>query len=180
MVYNSIGMADSKGDRVNVKPPAVAIYLGPTAGQKHTLVVYIYLHLLENPFMLIRSIALLLAAIVILGYWSGVHNCKWTEQLQEDTATEPPTSKVTTVANASEATISDNSGGSQNPIDNVVPINQSTAEAIRYTEQAKVALQNNDTQGAFENLDLALNELESIRGNLTLSAVALTVVAFTV
>ncbi len=93
------------------------------------------------------------------------------QQLQEDTATEPPTSKVTTVANASEATISDNSGGgSQNPIDNVVPINQSTAEAIRYTEQAKVALQNNDTQGAFENLDLALNELESIRGNLTLSA----------
>ena len=31
------------------------------------------------------------------------------QQLQEDTATEPPTSKVTTVANASEATISDNS-----------------------------------------------------------------------
>lgn len=121
--------------------------------------------------MLIRSIALLLAAIVILGTAAVSTTVNGQQQLQEDTATEPPTSKVTTVANASEATISDNSGGgSQNPIDNVVPINQSTAEAIRYTEQAKVALQNNDTQGAFENLDLALNELESIRGNLTLSA----------
>ena len=59
--------------------------------------------------MLIRSIALLLAAIVILGTGAVSATVNGKQQLQEYTATEPPTSKVTTVANASEATISDNS-----------------------------------------------------------------------
>jgi hypothetical protein len=49
-------------------------------------------------------------------------------------------------------------------------INQSTVQAIRYAEQANTAIQNNDAQGASRNLDLALNELENIQGNLTLFA----------
>lgn len=60
-------------------------------------------------------------------------------------------------------------GGARNAID-VVAINQSTAEAIMYTEQAYTAMQKNDSQRVFENLDLALNELENIQGNLTWSA----------
>jgi hypothetical protein len=31
-------------------------------------------------------------------------------------------------------------------------------------------MQNNDTRGVFRNLNLALNELESLQGNLTLTA----------
>jgi hypothetical protein len=49
-------------------------------------------------------------------------------------------------------------------------INQSTVEAITYTEQAYIAMQNNDTRSVFRNLNLALNALESIQGNLTLTA----------
>jgi hypothetical protein len=53
---------------------------------------------------------------------------------------------------------------------NVTAINQLTARAITHTEQAYMAMQNNDTQGVFGNLNLALNELESVQGNLTLTA----------
>jgi hypothetical protein len=93
------------------------------------------------------------------------------EQLQqEDISTSPPTSQETTRANATEAISSDNSSaGTHNAMDVAVPINQSTAEAINYTEQAMLAMQNNDNQGAFDNLELALIELKSIQGNLTLS-----------
>jgi hypothetical protein len=41
-------------------------------------------------------------------------------------------------------------------------INQSTAQAISYAEQANTALQSNDTEGASRNLNFALNELENI------------------
>ncbi len=53
---------------------------------------------------------------------------------------------------------------------NVTAVNQLTAQAITHTEQAYIAMQNNDTQAVFRNLNLALNELESVRGNLTLTA----------
>jgi hypothetical protein len=77
------------------------------------------------------------------------------------------TSDATTGATTTEATTSDNSTSSASTI-NVTAINQLTAEAITHTEQAYIAMQNNDTRGVFRNLNLALNELESILGNLTL------------
>ena len=39
-----------------------------------------------------------------------------------------------------------------------------------HIEQAYIAMQNNDTQAVFRNLNLALNELETVQGNLTLTA----------
>jgi hypothetical protein len=77
------------------------------------------------------------------------------------------TSGATTGATTTEATTSDNSTSSAGAI-NVTAINQLTAQAITHTEQAYIAMQNNDTRGVFRNLNLALNELESIQGNLTL------------
>jgi hypothetical protein len=77
------------------------------------------------------------------------------------------TSGATTGATTTEATTSDNSTSSTGAI-NVTAINQLTAEAITHTEQAYIAMQNNDTRSVFRNLNLALNELESILGNLTL------------
>jgi plastocyanin len=50
---------------------------------------------------------------------------------------------------------------------NVTAINQSTAQAIRYTEQAYLAVQNNYSRDILANLSLALDELDSIQGNLT-------------
>jgi hypothetical protein len=79
------------------------------------------------------------------------------------------TSDATTEATTTEATTSNNSTSSAGAI-NVTAINQLTAEAITHTEQAYIAMQNNDTRGVFRNLNLALNELESILGNLTLPA----------
>jgi hypothetical protein len=79
------------------------------------------------------------------------------------------TSGATTGATTTEATTSDNSTSSAAAI-NVTAINQLTAQAITHTEQAYIAMQNNDTQGVFGNLNLALNELESLQGNLTLTA----------
>ncbi len=76
---------------------------------------------------------------------------------------------ATTGATTTEATTSDNRTGSAGAI-NVTVINQLTAQAITHTEQAYIAMQNNDTQGVFGNLNLALNELESVQGNLTLTA----------
>lgn len=78
------------------------------------------------------------------------------------------TSGATTGATTTEATTSDNSTSSTGAI-NVTAINQLTAQAITHTEQAYIAMQNNDTQDVFGNLDLALNELESLQGNLTLT-----------
>jgi hypothetical protein len=74
---------------------------------------------------------------------------------------------ATTGATTTEATTSDNSTSSAGAI-NVTAINQLTAEAITHTEQAYIAMQNNDTRSVFRNLNLSLNELESILGNLTL------------
>lgn len=79
------------------------------------------------------------------------------------------TSGATTGAMTTEATTSDNITSSAGAI-NVTAINQLTAQAITHTEQAYIAMQNNDTRGVFRNLNLALNELESLQGNLTLTA----------
>ena len=76
---------------------------------------------------------------------------------------------ATTGSTTTEATTSDNRTSSAVAI-NVTAINQLTAQAITHTEQAYIALQNNDTQGVFGSLNLALNELESVQGNLTLIA----------
>ena len=78
------------------------------------------------------------------------------------------TSGATTGATTTEATTSDNSTSSTGAI-NVTAINQLTAQAITHTEQAYIAMQNNDTRGVFRNLNLALNELENIQSNLTLT-----------
>jgi hypothetical protein len=78
------------------------------------------------------------------------------------------TSDATTGATTTEVTTSDNRTISAGAI-NVTAINQLTAQAITHTEQAYIAMQNNDTQGVFGNLNLALNELGSVQGNLTLT-----------
>jgi hypothetical protein len=78
------------------------------------------------------------------------------------------TSGATTGATTTEATTSDNRTSSTGAI-NVTAINQLTAQAITHTEQAYIAIQNNDTRGVFRNLNLALNELENIQSNLTLT-----------
>ena len=78
------------------------------------------------------------------------------------------TSGATTGATTTEATTSDNSTSSTGAI-NVTATNQLTAQAITHTEQAYIAMQNNDTRGVFRNLNLALNELENIQSNLTLT-----------
>jgi hypothetical protein len=77
-------------------------------------------------------------------------------------------SGATTTGATTEVTTSDNSTSSAGAI-NVTAINQLTAQAITHTEQAYISMQNNDTRGVFGNLNLALNELESLRGNLTLT-----------
>ena len=79
------------------------------------------------------------------------------------------TSGATTGATTTGVTTGDNSTSSASVID-VTAINQLTAQAIMHTEQAYIAMQNNDTQGVFGNLNLALNELESLQGTLTLTA----------
>ena len=66
-----------------------------------------------------------------------------------------------------EGTTSDNNITSTAGAINVTAINQSTAQAIRYTELAYLAVQNNDSRQILANLSLALDELDSIQGNLT-------------
>lgn len=68
-----------------------------------------------------------------------------------------------------EVTTSDNRTSSASAI-NVTAINQLTAQAITHTEQAYISMQNNDTQGVLRNLNSTLNDLESVQGNLTLTA----------
>jgi hypothetical protein len=79
------------------------------------------------------------------------------------------TSGAATGGTTTEVTTSDNSTSGAGAI-NVTAINQLTAQAITHTEQAYIAMQNNDTQDISRNLNLALNELESLQGNLTLTA----------
>jgi hypothetical protein len=78
-------------------------------------------------------------------------------------------SGATTEATTTEAITSDNSTSSSRAI-NVTAINQLTAQAMTHTEQAYIAMQNNDTVSVFRNLNLTLNDLESVQGNLTLTA----------
>src|SRR5215212_12043254 len=92
------------------------------------------------------------------------------QQQQNDTATTAASPQVKRGALSTEATTSGNSISRVTGTMDVAAINQSTAQALRYTEQANTAIQNNDTQGASRNLNLALNELENIKGNLTLPA----------
>jgi hypothetical protein len=79
------------------------------------------------------------------------------------------TSRAVTGAATTEVTTSDNRTSSASAI-NVTAINQLTAQAIIHTEQAYTAMQNNDAQGVLRNLNLTLDELESVQGNLTLTA----------
>jgi hypothetical protein len=93
------------------------------------------------------------------------------ESVSLDFENNPEASLTTRGAPSTEATTNGNNiGGGASNIMNVGVINQSTVQAIRYAEQANTAIQNNDAQGASRNLDLALNELENIQGNLTLFA----------
>ncbi len=70
-----------------------------------------------------------------------------------------------------EATKGNNNSASKANSINVTAVYRSTLEAITYAEQAYVAMQNNDTQSVLRNLNLALNALESVQENLTLTAV---------
>ena len=79
------------------------------------------------------------------------------------------TSGATTGVTTTEVTTSDNSTSSADT-KNLTAINQLIAQTIAHTEQAYIAMQNNDSRGVFRNLNLALNELESVQGNLTLTA----------
>jgi hypothetical protein len=79
-------------------------------------------------------------------------------------------SQVTSGAPFPEATTSDNSSGGASDAIDVAAINQSTTQGMRYTERANLAMHNNDTQDASRNLNLALNGLENVQGNLTLAA----------
>jgi hypothetical protein len=79
------------------------------------------------------------------------------------------TSGAATGATTTEVTTSDNRTSSASAI-NVTAINQLAAQAITHAEQAYFAIQNNDTQAVFRNLNLTLNELEYVQGNLTLAA----------
>lgn len=83
----------------------------------------------------------------------------------EYTATTP--TATTGATTTEEVTTSDNNTSSSAGAINVSAINQSTAQAIRYTELAYLAMQNNDSRDILANLSLALDELDSIQGNLT-------------
>ena len=93
------------------------------------------------------------------------------------------TTTTTAVAAASNTTISeeppmdstrtsaysnDNLTTSESTI-NLTAINQSAAEATRYTELAYMAVQNNNSRDILANLSLALDELDGIQGNLTMT-----------
>ncbi len=52
---------------------------------------------------------------------------------------------------------------------NLTAINQSAVEATRYTELAYMAVQNNNSLDILANLSLALDELDGIQGNLTMT-----------
>lgn len=73
----------------------------------------------------------------------------------------------TTGATTDGATIRDITTSSVNAI-NITAINQSASHAMRYAELAYLAIQENDTRDVvLGNLDVALDALESVQGNLT-------------
>src|SRR3712207_5505136 len=84
------------------------------------------------------------------------------QQQNETSRTTPSSSQTTTVPLSTDAAISGNNtrdsadGGG---LVDVEVINQLTARAISYAEQANTALQSNDIEGASRNLNFALNEL---------------------
>jgi plastocyanin len=80
------------------------------------------------------------------------------------TTSSSGTSGATTIE---EVTTIDNNTTSSATVINVTAINQSTAQAIRYTELAYLEVQKNDSREILRNLSLALDELDSIQGNLT-------------
>jgi hypothetical protein len=55
---------------------------------------------------------------------------------------------------------------------NVLAINQTALEARTHIEQACTAIQNNNTQGALTDLNLAIKSIDSILGNLTSTTTA--------
>jgi plastocyanin len=92
-------------------------------------------------------------------------------QQQNETAMTAPSSSQTTTEplSTNAATSGSNIGDSADGGIDAEVINQLTARAMSYAEQANTALQSNDTEGASRNLNFALNELENIQGNLTSS-----------
>lgn len=85
----------------------------------------------------------------------------------EYTATTPSTgSGATTTEEVTTSGSDNNNATSSVAAINVTAINQSTAQAIRYTELAYLAVQNNDNRDLLANLSLALDELYNIQGNL--------------
>ena len=75
-----------------------------------------------------------------------------------------------TGATTNGARISDNTTSSASAI-NITAINQSAAHAMRHTELAYLAIQENDTRDVvLGNLDVVLDALESVQGNLTNTA----------
>lgn len=74
---------------------------------------------------------------------------------------------TTTGATTNGERISDNTASSASTI-NITAINQSAAHAMRHTELAYLAIQENDTRDVvLGNLDVVLDALESVQGNLT-------------
>jgi hypothetical protein len=55
---------------------------------------------------------------------------------------------------------------------NVLAINQTALEARTHIEQACTAIQNNNTQGALTDLNLAIKSIDNILGNLTSTTTA--------
>ena len=51
----------------------------------------------------------------------------------------------------------------------MLAINQTAFQARTHTEEAYTAVQDNDTQGALMDLDLAIKSIDDIIGNLTSS-----------
>jgi plastocyanin len=85
----------------------------------------------------------------------------------EYTATTPITTSggATTIEEVTGGGNNNNATSSTGAI-NVTTINQTTMQAIRYTELAYLAVQNNNSRDILANLSLALDELGSIQGNL--------------
>jgi plastocyanin len=92
-----------------------------------------------------------------------------TATLKGDSLTAGDIITVSAATTTTGATTSDNNSASNTNTINVTAINQSIVEAITYTEQAYIAIQNNDTLSVLRNLNFSLNALENIQGNLTLT-----------
>lgn len=77
------------------------------------------------------------------------------------------TTTASSGATTTEEVITSDSTTSSASAINVTAINQSIAQAMRYTELAYLAVQNNDSRDILANLSLALDGLDDIQGNLT-------------